>query len=470
MVWGAALLLGLCAEQSCARRQRDWCPETCGTLGNVPGNWNVYRSVEPLSRCNQTMLVSFNVFNDLNKDDTTVHIGACTANVTNHSLTGRYASSHSSKSTLRSRTGLSRSIYENVTDAANSTTPTWATNTTEVVNIEVLSAGTNGSHSASDIVSAATALQQMLTMDSQATEKTLLVAYSNGATVGVYAGERIGNDGTNDLLQKLIDTTNHGDTAETVVMQVCGKQRNAREILGLVANTGTTNVDLGTIQNALASWSTAKCATLDNSLQSSESITLYQTPLVAAVQARGTPTELVARATCSAIQVVSGDSCSSLATECGISGDVFTEYNSASDECSTLAVGEWVCCSAGTLPDLSPSAYDNGTCYTYYVQSGDSCSALAASYSLTIDDIETYNENTWGWMGCDDLLADMNICLSAGDGPMPASMANAECGPQVPGTDYPTNSASLALLNPCPLNACCDIWVRYTFILGLQTY
>lgn len=40
---------------------------------------------------------------------------------------------------------------------------------------------------------------------------------------------------------------------------------------------------------------------------------------------------------------------------------------------------------------------------------------------------------------------------------MPNSVANAICGPQVPGTEAPTDGQDLASLNPCPLNACCDI-------------
>ena len=41
---------------------------------------------------------------------------------------------------------------------------------------------------------------------------------------------------------------------------------------------------------------------------------------------------------------------------------------------------------------------------------------------------------------------------------MPAPVSNAVCGPTVPGTEQPTNGTALADLNPCPLNACCDIW------------
>jgi hypothetical protein len=43
---------------------------------------------------------------------------------------------------------------------------------------------------------------------------------------------------------------------------------------------------------------------------------------------------------------------------------------------------------------------------------------------------------------------------------MPAPVANAICGPQKPGTTKPsdTSGATLSKLNPCPLNACCDVW------------
>jgi hypothetical protein len=41
---------------------------------------------------------------------------------------------------------------------------------------------------------------------------------------------------------------------------------------------------------------------------------------------------------------------------------------------------------------------------------------------------------------------------------MLATLSNAVCGPQVKGTMPPTSGEILASLNPCPLNACCDIW------------
>jgi chitinase len=110
------------------------------------------------------------------------------------------------------------------------------------------------------------------------------------------------------------------------------------------------------------------------------------------------------------------------------------------------------------MPNFAPSPNPDGTCYSYYVVSGDSCSTIAATYSLTLDDLDSFNTNTWGWMGCTDLQALSLMCLSTGAPPMPASIPNAVCGPQKPGTSAPAAGVSLASLNPCPLNACCDIF------------
>lgn len=77
---------------------------------------------------------------------------------------------------------------------------------------------------------------------------------------------------------------------------------------------------------------------------------------------------------------------------------------------------------------------------------------------LTVDAIESFNKLTWGWAGCQNLQIGQAFCLSSGSPPMPAANPNAICGPQVPGTQPPADMSKLADLNPCPLNACCNIW------------
>ncbi|KAJ5464342.1 uncharacterized protein N7458_000028 [Penicillium daleae] len=52
-----------------------------------------------------------------------------------------------------------------------------------------------------------------------------------------------------------------------------------------------------------------------------------------------------------------------------------------------------------------------------------------------------------------------NICLSTGDPPFPSAIENTVCGPQVPGTTpNGTEYGFWGELNPCPLNACRDVW------------
>ena len=104
------------------------------------------------------------------------------------------------------------------------------------------------------------------------------------------------------------------------------------------------------------------------------------------------------RADCTSVQVVSGDSCGSLARKCAISEAEFTQYNSDSSLCSTLIPGQHVCCSNGTLPDLMPKSNDDGSCASYVVVLGDSCSAIAASNGLTVESLESFNKETWGYV------------------------------------------------------------------------
>lgn len=171
--------------------------------------------------------------------------------------------------------------------------------------------------------------------------------------------------------------------------------------------------------------------------------------------------------TCVTKKVESGDGCGSLASKCGLKPADFTELHSDDkDFCSTLAVGQAVCCTRGKLPDLRPKPGADGSCATYTVKKDDGCSTIAVAHGLTQDDIEDFNKKTWGWNGCGSpLWVDSVICLSTGTSPFPASVDNAQCGPTVPGTKMPEGSTSddWAELNPCPLNVCCNIWGQCGF-------
>lgn len=169
--------------------------------------------------------------------------------------------------------------------------------------------------------------------------------------------------------------------------------------------------------------------------------------------------QLDPRATCRTTKVKDKDTCAKLASRCGIEGKDFEDYNKDTPKlCSTLTPGQLVCCSSGSLPDITPDPNDDGSCATHEVKKGEGCQAIAVRYGLKTKDLYNFNNDTWAWDGCDNIPEGLRLCVSKGTPPMPASLWNAECGPRVPGTKPPKKDESLADLNPCPLNVCCNIW------------
>lgn len=165
------------------------------------------------------------------------------------------------------------------------------------------------------------------------------------------------------------------------------------------------------------------------------------------------------RGECKTQQVVQHDSCASVASRCGISVPALQHYNGdVTGWCNKLMPKQHVCCSSGTMPDFRPQPGSDGTCATYKIAPGDTCFQISDANYISTDDIESFNKKTWGWSGCGHLQPDQLLCLSKGDPPMPAPIPDATCGPQVLGTKKPTDGTALADLNPCPLNACCDVW------------
>ncbi|KAF6803218.1 glycoside hydrolase family 18 protein [Colletotrichum sojae] len=159
-------------------------------------------------------------------------------------------------------------------------------------------------------------------------------------------------------------------------------------------------------------------------------------------------------------QAVSGDDCASLANKCGVSGDDFMTANPKTDLCFSLAEGQHVCCSQGKLPDLRPKEDADGYCAVYTTKQDDYCARIAANFMLTVNDLMEFNKNTWGWKGCgpNQLQPLFNMCVSKGAAPMPATVANAMCGPTMNDTIRPPAGTNISELNPCPLNVCCNVW------------
>jgi hypothetical protein len=167
--------------------------------------------------------------------------------------------------------------------------------------------------------------------------------------------------------------------------------------------------------------------------------------------------------TCKYVQVQQGDTCDGIAeSRCPerVSLGQLAKFNGGSQSfCTNLKLKSVVCCSQGIKPDLRPKKNPDGSCATHVVRKDEVCFDIQEKYLLEQDDIERFNRRkTWGFTQCREMKQDMIICISDGDPPMPATIGNADCGPQKPGTVRPTDGTELASLNPCPLNVCCNTW------------
>ncbi|CAO3628090.1 unnamed protein product [Cunninghamella echinulata] len=152
-------------------------------------------------------------------------------------------------------------------------------------------------------------------------------------------------------------------------------------------------------------------------------------------------------ASCNYITQQPNQYCWDLAQACQITADQLYQYNpNLKTDCSGLIAGQKVCCTSG---GLAPSPNPDGSCAVYKAQAGDYCNKIAADHGLSVDQLLQYNQQTWGWLGCENLQLDMNICISSGTPPRPTPDPTATCGMTAPGDLYGKG---------CPLNACCSQW------------
>ncbi|GKZ76102.1 hypothetical protein AnigIFM56816_005077 [Aspergillus niger] len=277
--------------------------------------------------------------------------------------------------------------------------------------------------------------------------------------MGVYIGSQYTKTGAAQLLSSFQDHQNLLDkyVASQLALEDCGDKSIGPEIIEVFIDT-TGNISA--VPTALRGWNEAKCQTGSSGHELWTNVSLSMIPPSEMSIVPGMTSQTLShRDTCSYTQAVAGDGSWSLAERCGIAQDDLDSYNPVSDICNTIEVGQYVCCSFKLLPDFSPQSNDDGSCYTYTIEFGDLCSTIGSTYNIPdATKIEGYNSETWGWEGCLYLMIGQNICLNSGDPLIPAVVASAACGPQVSGTERPTNRTALADLNPCPLNASCDIW------------
>src|SRR3569833_100726 len=445
----------------------DPCPDSCSQAGPNPANWTRIHLVEELGHCKKPLLIELHVHNSINdsKTDNVMRVCVPTEGET-------YQQREQPEIQFRSIAAENATVLAKSMQVSNGC---GAKSSTVLLQVRSGNAS-NGSKttSASDISSAAGYLADYLQTGASC-GYTILFAKAGDSVVGLFSGSDVQKAGAARLAREFQKRAQSGGNS----FEVCDKARGGSQSFGLFA---APLGDLATIQDAVKTWSSSSCLDASRSAAASAPEDLQVTLLVPFISnstllSNGTHTNATSSAngtfsvsrllgrslrirdTCKAVEVVSGDGCGSLASRCGISGDDLAKYNSKRpDLCATLMPRQFVCCGPGDLPDPTPQHNPDGTCFVYVIRPGDVCWDIANAHYQTSDKIEDFNRNTWGWAGCSALQPNQPICLSKGKPPMPKQEPTAQCGPQVLGTERPSNGSSLADLNPCPLNACCDDW------------
>lgn len=249
----------------------------------------------------------------------------------------------------------------------------------------------------------------------------VVFAQANDAVLGAYGGADLVKSSVAELVETGKKQLENGVPGQLVVESCPG-----------ASNKGGVDVPFGVfadlrgnisaVQDALRVWANGECLDIGAFAEEWDEETEVEVEvLTSPFDSSHSSDTLHARGDCRVIQVVSGDSCASLATRCGISGNEFEKYNSYNSKlCSTLKPKQYVCCNSGTLPDMRPKPNADGTCKAYTVQKDDGCWAIADSFGITQDDIANFNKQTWGWAGCGSLMQGQVICISTGDPPMPS--------------------------------------------------
>ncbi|KAF4505245.1 hypothetical protein G6O67_007215 [Ophiocordyceps sinensis] len=430
----ALLFCSIAAADDSVSGQLDPCPKSCEAAGANPADWTHIHDAITFTRCKKNLLFDTNV-HGLHPADQVFRVCAMdtAAPLAKRTLAPSVAADHSNTTMRLDGTKSRRSIDSYGCGAHLSAVPV------------VVTTGPTLLKAGHDAAMAVENLADYLANKAPC-GTTIMFAKSGSAFVGLYVGAEINKSSFGRLLGGYRLAKN------STITHTLARRGDCKAIQ---VEEGDRCADLSrrcAIRGALF---------LEYNPKSNLCSSLVPKQWVCCSAGNLPDMKPKPQSDCRAIQVVEGDSCAALSQRCAIRGTHFVEYNPKSDLCSSLMPKQWVCCSAGDLPDRKPKPQSDGTCAAYVVVANDNCWAIADNHGLGIKDIEDMNSKTWGWTGCSRLMIGQTICLSKGNTPMPGQLEGLACGPQKPGTRKPSaafDGWDLAKLSPCPLNACCSGW------------
>jgi chitinase len=419
------------------------CPFECGLDRS---DWAPFHDTSELNICNKTLLLDVNLYYKIDGQESLFAMRGC-------AIGGPPLPKLAKRQTLVApNTPSSHNISTSLFDIRNQT-----------ADLQILRFENNVGKSLfladGPSISASTAALADALKSTKNGATTTLFAKTGNAIIGVYIGSQIDSASASSVIREFAIRVG-SSKAPQIAAQLCGPDLLGTQIFGIYLHAGG---DLGATRDAVRKWRDADClvpaqtSNVAEVWRNAPLVTIPGSDIVVGPDTSGNG-HLDKRATCSYTQAQAGDGCWQLADRCKITQDQLKQYNSdKGDVCGAVKEGQYFCCSTGSLPDFSPQPNSDGTCKTTSIDT-DFCGVIAEKNQMTVAQIEERNKNTWGWAGCGFLLPGQVLCISTGSPPMPASLPNAVCGPQVPNTPKPSNTNDLASLNACPLRACCNVW------------
>ena len=440
------------------------CPLPCVDYANIH-SWSIYPSLSQLRQCQEPLLVQLSVTQPVDGPSLNTPIRACSI------------APQSPARLINEEIPENPKKSDNLWHGSLETALACASSGQERKDkLQLVTNNGNGPKTAeaTDLIQA---IQKFFSADDNCDEN-YIYAYQNGTAAGMYLGASLGKP-TADTALKALSQHLHteGVSGSRTVAQVCGNGRDGKRVLGIsIDATG----DLAAVQKDTIAWKKGECIATKESqsapVQAEISImeitggnatTVNSTLALRNIirgRSLGASSALEKREPCRFLEVGPGDECPVLVPKCGISASDFSKYNPKPNLCSTLQVGDFVCCSPGephTKPKpVQPVPSADGICAIHLIVQDDTCDKLSKQYGVSISDLDKWNKGkTWAFAGCDNGLSQAyNMCISPGRTPLPPPQAGTACGPIMPGTKQPTDNTKLGDLNPCPLNACCSNW------------
>lgn len=380
------------AMASLPARRVDTCPDVCRERGSNPANWTVVAEFAQLGACSHPIVLDFSL--DIPTSD---------------------------KQFIRACDTWGESYYYTPPPQIE-TTP--GEEKERVLPQLAWSGRKKGAH-----LKALMALKEIKAhlQGGTAWNKTVLFGAFGGATVGVYIGNgMLGPSAATVLIDPLLAKIEAVGIrkSKAAMLQVCGQNRTSSLTFGVIA---AADKDFATVQAAVKSWSQSDCVNTTTYAETSTLETIpvrvkylvsalplsnstgnftlgsNSTTLASRLRRRATNL-LIPRADCEVIKTEEGDGCGSLLAKAQKSSKCskdmtlkdFEKYNPDPNLCSTLKVGQRICCTAGSLPDITPKQNSDGSCKSYTTQADDSCWKIAVANGITPQILEAVNKDTWG--------------------------------------------------------------------------